>query len=163
MLANKIVLPTDKFKLEYVMKDQYQIIYLKGTVDEDTDFNALLKTDAPLRLNFSGITAINSCGIRSWVNFLKDLGNKEIVFEECPPLIVRQMNMVPSFLGKARVASVFAPYICENCEHEKTVLVQEAQFKGANPQIANTTPCENCQKGEMEFDGQPKQYFAFSK
>lgn len=157
------MLPMDKFKMESTMANEKKVVYFKGAVDEDTDFNALLKNEGPLRLNFAGVTAINSCGIRSWVNFLKELSGKEIIYEECPPLIVRQMNMVPSFLGKAQVASVFIPYICDNCEHEKTVLVTEAQFKGGNPQVAETIPCENCKKGEMEFDGQPKQYFAFSR
>jgi hypothetical protein len=158
------VLPTiEKFRYEEVIQDNQRKIFLKGTIDEDTNFAPLLKPGGALILNFSGVTAINSLGIRSWVNFLKDVGDTHVVYEECPPLIVRQMNMVPSFLGKSQVASVFIPYICDECENEKIVLVTEDKFKGGQIQVQANLVCDKCQKGEMEFDGQPKQYFAFVK
>lgn len=157
------MIPMEKFKFEQVTKDDKRTVFLRGAIDEDTNFTPLIKLGGNLVLNFKGITAINSCGIRSWVNFLKDLGEIEVTYEECPPLIVRQMNMVPSFLGKAHVSSVYVPYICDECENERIVLITEDKFKSGNVQVEETIVCDKCKKGEMEFDGQPKQYFAFSK
>jgi hypothetical protein len=91
------------------------------------------------------------------------MGKSQIAFEECPPLVVRQMNMVPSFVGHARVLSVFVPYVCDNCETEKMVLVNADHFAKGKLNIAETVPCDSCKKGEMELDGHPQQYFAFSK
>lgn len=155
------MLPIEKLRIEQVDKSDGKVIHLKGTIDEDSNFSTLVKMGVPLRLNFSGVTSINSCGIRTWVNFLKDMGAQQVVYEACPPLIVRQMNMVPSFVGKAKVESVFVPFVCAECEAEKNLLVTLNDFKAGK--IPGKFPCEACKKGEMEFDGQPKQYFAFSK
>jgi hypothetical protein len=154
----------DKLRIEVVVKENRKTAFLKGVVDEDTVFTPLTKLGSPLVLNLKDITSINSCGIRSWVNFLKDLGSTvQVSYEECPPVIVRQMNMVPSFMGRAKVISVFAPYVCDNCEKEKMVLINSESFSKGNIQVRENFVCEFCQKGEMELDGQPEQYFAFSK
>ncbi len=155
------MLPTEKLRIETVDSEGQKVIKLKGTIDEDSNFAQLMKLGGPLRLDFSGVTSINSCGIRSWVNFLKEMGTQEVVYVACPPLIVRQMNMVPSFVGNAKVDSVYVPFVCDLCEAEKTLLTTPMDFKSGK--IPGTIQCESCKKGEMEFDGQPKQYFAFSK
>ncbi|MBY0370282.1 hypothetical protein K2X33_06315 [bacterium] len=158
------MIPNEKFKFEVKPEGGSTRITLKGVIDEDTDFEALKKTGAPaLVVNFKGVTSINSCGIRTWVNFVKELQSTPIQYEECPPLVVRQMNMVPSFVGHAKVSSAFVPYVCDNCETEKLVLVPAKDFGNGNPNIPETLKCESCGEGEMEIDGNPKQYFAFAK
>ncbi len=154
------MLPNEKFTFELVKNDGRNCVLLQGQIDEDTSLEDLLEIDSPIVFNFKNLSGISSIGIRSWVNFLKELGSKEIYYEECSPLIVRQMNMVPSFLGNSKVLSVFVPYVCEQCETEKLVLVMENQF-GKN--IKESFPCEACKQGEMELDGHPQQYFAFTK
>lgn len=153
----------EKFKIEQAMKGNARTIMLRGSIDEDAVFTPVLKLGGPLVFNFRGVTAINSCGVRNWVNFLKELSGREIYYEECPPLIVRQMNMVPSFVGHAKVRSVFAGYVCDDCEHEKLVLVDSSDFSGGETNLDETITCDSCKKGEMEFDGHPRQYFAFAK
>lgn len=153
MLAN------DKFKFEQVMKGNHKIVMLRGVIDEDTNFSQIAKLGNSLVFNFKGITSINSLGVRSWVNFVKSIPNVEIFLEECPPLIVRQLNMVPSFKGHAQVISVYVPYVCDSCDTEVLALVDQKQYGN----VAETIPCESCKKGEMELDGHPEQYFAFSK
>lgn len=148
-----------RFKFEQVIKGDSKIVMLKGAIDEDTDFSPLAKLGDSLTFNFKGIEGINSLGVRAWVNFVKSISDKELFFEECPPIIVRQMNMIPSFVGTAKVLSVYVPYICDSCDSETLVLVNHDQFKT----VAETATCESCKKGEMEFDGQPEQYFAFTK
>lgn len=157
------MLPNEKFKFDVLNKGSAKTIMLRGIIDEDTDFSAIAKLAGPLVFNFKELSAINSCGIRSWVNFLKSISKSAISFEECPPLIVRQMNMVPSFIGHAKVLSVFAPYVCDACDTEKLVLVTANQFSNGSVNIVETMHCDTCKKGEMELDGHPQQYFAFSK
>ena len=153
----------EKFKVETKTDGGKTTIFLKGIIDEDATFDTILKVSGGFVLNFSEVTSINSCGIRNWVNFIKTVSDRQISYEHCPPLIVRQLNMVPSFVGPAKVASVYAAYVCDACEHEKLVLVDASKFGFGNAQVEEVLKCDSCGKGEMEFDGHPKQYFAFSK
>ena len=153
----------DKFKIETALKDKKRVFFLKGTIDEDTTFDAVLQGEGEIHLNFSGVTGINSLGIRTWVNFMKELAGKQVFYEECPPVIVRQMNMIPSFVGHAKVVSVFAPYVCEDCDQEKLVLINEQSLSQTEVELPKSFVCESCGKGEMELDGHPKQYFAFKR
>lgn len=153
----------DKLKIEQVINGETRVILLNGTIDEDADFSSIAKIAGDLTFNFKNVESINSCGVRNWVNFLKARGEKAVHFEECPPLIVRQMNMVPSFVGSAQVKSVYANYVCDKCEKEKLILLSDTEFKNGATALKETIPCDCEKKGEMEFDGHPKQYFAFSK
>jgi anti-anti-sigma regulatory factor len=149
----------DKFKFEQIIRGDTKVVVFKGTIDEDTDFTPITKLGDSLTFNFKNVESINSLGVRAWVNFVKLLKDKDICFEECPPIIVRQMNMIPSFTGNAKVLSVYVPYVCDNCDSEDLVLVKNDQFSN----VSETARCENCKEGEMEFDGTPEQYFAFNK
>lgn len=150
----------DRFKVEVNVVGNKAKVVLKGAIDEDSDFSPILKTSGPVSINFKEVQSINSLGIRSWVNFLKDLSNREVHYEECPPIIVRQLNMVPSFLGKAKVLSVFVPYVSDDTDEEKLVLVPSQKFEQNGFSIDETLK-EGGQ--EYELDGHPQQYFAFAK
>src|SRR5947209_4539543 len=106
------MLPSEKFKFDQNDKNGTRVVSLRGVIDEDANFDAIPKVKGAICFNFKEVTAINSCGVRNWVTFLKEVQASEIRFEECPPLIVRQMNMVPSFVGNATVTSVYVPYVC---------------------------------------------------
>jgi len=151
----------DKFKLEKMQVNGKEEYRLEGVIDEDTELGALTSSPGPVYLNLSGIKSINSLGIRGWVNFWKQHSEKEVFYLECPPIIVRQMSMIPSFTGKAHVLSVYVPYVCDNCESEKLVLVSLAG--DTVPEIQASVPCGKCDGGEMELDANPKQYFSFQK
>ncbi len=160
MSAVEKKLHLDKFSFETKVRGDKKIIHLRGEIDEDTSFEDVKKVGGPFVFNFKELDNINSCGIRTWVNFLKELGNIKFAYEECPPLVVRQMNMVPSFKGGATVISVYVPYVCDACETEKLVLISGEKL--ADPSsIPESFTCEKCKKGEMELDGHPDQYFAF--
>jgi len=137
------------------------IIMIQGVIDEDAKFESLKTLEGPLVFNFSGVTHINSIGIRNWVNFMKTVTEKAFL-TDCPPHIVKQFNMVPSFLGKASVLSVYVPFVCDECGHEKVVLVSRSEFF-ENPIFDDISKCDQCGKEEMAFDGTAEQYFAFAK
>lgn len=153
----------DKFTIEKITKEGKTQICLKGVIDEDTDFTDIKKEQGPIHLNLSGITGINSLGIRMWVNFWRELSSTPVFYIECPPVIVRQMSMIPSFSGHAQVLSVYAPYVCNDCETEQLVLISSEQLMSNPPQIPETLTCNQCKVGEMELDGSPRQYFSFKR
>lgn len=157
------MLPNEKFKFEQTVRDEKKVVLLAGMIDEDTQFDEIMKMGSPLTFNFKGITAINSCGVRNWVNFLKAFGEANAQFEECPPIVVKQMNMIPSFTAGAKITSVYVPYVCDNCDKESMVLVDTSTFAKGKCQVEEAMPCEECKEGEKELDGHPAQYFAFIK
>jgi anti-anti-sigma regulatory factor len=150
----------DRFKIDIATEDGVQKVFLRGNIDEDADFESIKKITGTIVINFKDVKSINSCGIRTWVNFLKDISGRQVVYEECPPIIVRQMNMVPSFLGTAKVTSVYVPYVSDETDEEKLVLFSADKFTAAGFTLPDTIEGDD---GEMELDGNPQQYFAFSK
>ncbi len=160
---NTAELLNDNFRFEISESSNKYHIKLIGIIDENADLSSLVSCkNKPIVFNFKEVSSVNSCGIRTWVNFMKELNNSSIEFVDCPPTIVRQMNMVPSFLGKANVISVYVPYVCDACEHEHQELTQIKDYKSGTP-VAESLKCPNCSSEEMEIDGNVKQYFAFVK
>lgn len=154
------MIPNDQFKIDIVNENGTQKVYIRGNVDEDAEFESLKKIEGTLVVNFKDVKTINSCGIRTWVNFLKEIQGRQVIYEECPPIIVRQMNMVPSFLGSAKVTSIYAPYVSEDTDEEKLVLYTADKFTAPGFKLPETIDGED---GEMELDGNPQQYLSFSK
>lgn len=161
--AKKLDIINNHFRFELTETDRVTHIKLIGIIDEDTDFSSLLNLkNSAIVFHFQEVTSINSCGIRTWVNFMKGLQGSAIEFAECPPLIVRQMNMVPSFSESANISTVFLPYVCNDCEHEQNILMSVSDYK-KGVLIPETMKCGQCDSEEMELDGNAKQYFAFAK
>jgi hypothetical protein len=153
----------DKFTIQEQDKGGIHQLAMKGAIDEDTNFSGLLSGTGPIHLNLAGIESINSLGIRAWVNFFKTATNRAVFYWECPPLIVRQMNMIPSFSGHAQVQSVFAPYICDHCEAEELRLIECGKPDWNRDSVQESFPCTQCVEGEMELDGNLNQYFSFKR
>ncbi len=150
-------------RLEWKIKDggQTTVVALNGPVNEDADFAPLaaeLKQKRHVRFDLSGIARINSCGVREWVNFIRSLPQAcAIELEKCTPAVVTQLNMISNFAGQARILSVHAPFVCDNCGNEEDVLI-EVQ-RGSVPSLGEAN-CKDC-GGAMEFDDVEDSYFAF--
>ena len=114
-------------------------------------------------LNFKQVSYVNSCGVRAWINFLRDFeSNREVIFEECTPEIVMQMNMIPNFKGKSHIRSVYATYECDECSHTETVLFEEGQNLPENPDDdLPKVSCQKCGFEEMEMEELEEEYFSF--
>lgn len=137
------------------------VVTVSGSVDEDADFAALARDIAPhkqLRMDLAEIDRINSCGVREWVNFIRSIpADSSIELVRCSPAFVSQINMISNFTGAARVSSVQAPYVCEECGHETRVEFDVSP--GQQPELPEV-PCPEC-KAAMEFDDIEDSYFAF--
>ena len=142
--------------------DGTQVVRLRGEIDENADFTELKKRlRGPVVFQLAEIRRINSCGVREWVNFVRDLPSvTELTFSHCSPPIVTQLNMIFNFRGNAKVRSFYAPYICEACGHEEDKLLDvQSQFPGGKfraPEFA----CDQC-GAQMEFDDLPERYLSF--
>lgn len=135
-------------------------VRVTGEITEESDFNPIL--DAPGRsivVDLGGVTRINSCGVREWLNFVGALKERArtLVLERCAPVIVTQLNTIYNFTGGGAVRSVLGPYYCPDCDAEENRLIDLAQGAQSLP---DTIACPKCQ-GEMEFEEDPLTFLSF--
>ncbi len=134
-------------------------VALAGEIDEHADFGPLrARLRGVVELDLGGIRRINSCGVREWVNFVRDLPDAtELTFAACSTAVVTQLNMIYNFRGPARIRSFHAPYVCDVCGHDDDLLVEI----GPDGAVALPTPsCPRC--GDvMQFDDLPERYLSF--
>lgn len=114
-------------------------------------------------INFQQVEFVNSCGVRAWVNFMREFEkNREIIFEKCIPEIVIQINMIPSFKGNAKIKSVFGPYTCPSCGHKQLQLLEDGvDFNTVEKSITlREVKCEKCNT-ISELDELEDEFFGF--
>ena len=140
-------------------------LLLAGSIDESSDLMALLARaqHGKLALDLAGITFINSLGVRDWIRFQSTATQQGIQIElrRVAEVLIHQLNMIIATRGTARVTSFFAPYACDSCGREESLLVDAV----ANaPQLASLLPppmtCPEC-SGQMAFNDFPERYFSF--
>jgi anti-anti-sigma regulatory factor len=155
----------DSTPLSWRIKERpgFTTVEFVGEIDEHADFSELrrqLRGSVVFRL--SEIRRINSCGVREWVNFVRDLPNvQELVFSYCSPAIVTQLNMIYNFRGSASVRSFYAPYVCERCNTEEERLLDvDTHFSGGNVGDPPSFQCERCSE-PLLFDDLPERYLSF--
>jgi anti-anti-sigma regulatory factor len=133
-------------------------VMISGEICEETDFQPILEIPGPLVLDLAGVSRINSCGVREWLNFVVHLrqGGRELILERCAPVIVTQLNTIYNFTGGGQVRSVFGPYYCPACDREENHLIDLT----ASETVPDHIPCPGCHAG-MEFEDLQDQYLAF--
>jgi len=134
---------------------------LEGAIDDDMALPALDLTGiAHFTIDFDLVAAINSMGVKKWMLFLNssNLDKVHVIFKNCHPAIIEQINLSKSFLpNHGKVESFYADYICESCDHDQEVHFRSVSFDTDN---IPDHPCPKCQ-ANMEFDGDEDYYFMF--
>jgi anti-anti-sigma regulatory factor len=146
------------------------VMSLRGVIDEDTTFTAIDILHNPnLIFDLSGVSLINSMGIRNWVNWFKANHAKRMTFRNCSKPIVDQINALEGFLPQGSIVeSFYVPYHCENCGHnDRTLFRKNHEFKmgtaDAKPSVhPPEMKCSKCSK-VMEMDVIEAKYFKFLK
>ena len=138
---------------------------LAGTIDEAFDGKRLAATvkGGTLVLDVGEVKKISSFGIREWVDFVGSAGERvdALIFVECSPKIVDQLNMVMNFAGKGRVFSFYAPYRCDYCDVDKRVLLQvDRDHDGIRAAKPPERPCETC-GNPCYFDEDATTFFSY--
>ena len=155
----------DSTPLSWRIKERpgFTTVEFTGEIDENADFAELrrrLKGNVVFHL--AEVRRINSCGVREWVNFVRDLPSvTELTFTHCSPAIVTQLNMIYNFRGAAMVRSFYAPYVCENCNIEEEKLLDvDTYFAGGTVGDPPEFTCEKCSE-PLQFDDLPERYLSF--
>ena len=136
-----------------------------GTINEDSEVHLppLLGTlGSKVIVNFKKVDSINSCGVRAWITFMRDLEKgRTVVFEECTPDIVSQINMIPNFKGKADVKSLYGSYTCPSCGHSQYHLFEKGRNLPASSQDGSEqVQCAKCSQA-TELDELEEEFFAW--
>ncbi len=140
-------------------------LHLKGGIDEDSSFQGIELTNYKnIVIDLDGVTAINSCGIREWVKWIRSTPPEgKVIIRNCPKVIVDQINMVAGFLPpNGTVESFYVPYFSEASGSEKMILFR----KGSEFQSGEVTPpvgVKDESGEEMEMDVIEAKYFKFLK
>ena len=138
---------------------------LAGAIDEGAALPELLgrAEGGRLVLDLAGVTFINSLGVRDWIRMQQAAQAQHVAVElrRVAEPIVHQLNMIVATRGAARVSSFFAPYACDACGREDSLLVDAVAHRerlerlDPPPQV-----CSEC-GAQMAFNDFPERYFSF--
>ena len=140
-------------------------LYLTGVIDEACRLGDLLPAQGPaiLRLDLAGVSFINSLGVREWIRFLANAHKAGIRIElaRVSEPLIQQLNMIVAARGHADVVSFFAPYACDACGREDSLLIDLAPHRHRLQMgDAPTAVCPEC-GSMMVFNDFPQRYFLF--
>lgn len=138
---------------------------ISGAIDEAAQLPELLVHAAGgrLALDLAGVTFINSLGVRDWIRMQAAAQRAGVALElrRVAEPLVHQLNMIIATRGASRVTSFFAPYACDGCGREDSLLVDAvahaAQLARLEPPAM---PCPEC-GAQMVFNDFPERYFSF--
>jgi len=148
-----------KFEFEIKSSVVSTVIKISGFLDENfvhTDYK--IPPCEKIVFDLEKLQGINSCGIRDFINLLKEIPSSAIVeYEKCPPLFIQQVNIVNGFLSsQRRVVSLYAPYIGVEDEDELNHFIDVR-----NLNISEIQKMISVQGKDYEFDGVVEKYFRF--
>ncbi len=153
--------------IQISQKNEWCLVNYTGPIDAEAEvhLSQLLPKVSKHNVvfNFKNVSTVNSCGVRSWINFMRELQKDQqtIVFEECVPEIVMQINMIPSFKGKAFIKSVYGSLICDACGHDEKMLFESGKnLPSSIDQGIAEMACQQC-KAPMQLEEVEEEYFAF--
>jgi len=144
-------------------RNNWDVVNIFGSISEEAEVHfAQLgpKLSHKVIFNFRMVEYINSCGVRAWINFFREIEEtRKIVFEECTPEIVSHIHMIPNFRGNAHIKSVHASYSCNKCNNNIWVLFEEnTNLPAHSGDVLPRVECERCHY-EMEMEDLEDEFF----
>lgn len=145
---------------QYEESGGWRHVTVRGAITEASALDALAHLlVGRVEVDLSGLTYINSWGMRAWTNLVAASQADELVFIRCAVSFVLAAGMTQGFLGTGHIASLYAPYECPACEMEELVLLEITPAVVA-ARDAPPRACARC-GGPMSFDEIAEVYFAF--
>ncbi len=153
-------------QFEYMInkKGDTWTMHLKGNMDEDVTLEDLdLNGVGCLEIDFDSVHAINSCGIREWIKWISSINSSvQVVYKNCPKVIVDQINMIAGFLPENGVVkSFYVPYYSEDSDMEKLILFTEGKEYNQGQINAPETIKDSDSGEDLEIDVIEAKYFKF--
>jgi hypothetical protein len=140
-------------------------LVLSGSIDEHAQLMDLLRQarGGRLALDLAGISFINSLGVRDWIRMQAAATQQGIAIElrRVAEVLIHQLNMIIATRGTSRVTSFFAPYACDACGREESLIIDAvANAQGLSQLQPPAMKCPEC-GAQMAFNDFPERYFSF--
>lgn len=137
-------------------------IALVGRIDDNAVLSDLPQhlSPGPVTIDTSGVTFINSIGMREWIRLIRQLRDRgdAITLERVADVVMTQMNLIPEFRDSVRIASFHAQYVCGSCGAESAPVVDAVAHASELAQTrAPKLPCPECGQA-MELGDFPERY-----
>jgi hypothetical protein len=144
---------------------QGDALVLGGAIDEAAVLHELINRAANgrLTLDLANVTFINSLGVRDWIRMqaAAQKANLAVELRRVAEPLVHQLNMIIATRGNATVTSFFAPYACDACGREDSLLIDAiANAAGLVRLEPPQMTCPEC-GAPMAFNDFPERYFSF--
>ncbi len=147
---------------------QGETLVIRGAIDESAALPDLVDrfgraSGGRLVLDLAGITFINSLGVRDWIRMQAAAQRASVAIElrRVAEPLVHQLNLIIATRGASRVTSFYAPYACDACGREDSMLIDAvAHARGLAHLEPPPMPCEDC-GAAMAFNDFPERYFLF--
>ena len=144
---------------------QGDVVVLGGAIDDAAGLADLLERAQAGRLvlDLAGIVAVTARGLGDWIGLLAAAARDGIQVElrRVAEPVVHQLNRIVAARGLARVTSFFAPYACDACGHEASLVIDAVTNAAQLRQLqAPTMACPACRTA-MAFNDFPERYFSF--
>jgi len=142
-----------------------ELLKLSGAIDETARLLELIDRARgnKLVLDLAGITFINSLGVRDWIRLQQaaQQANVRVELRRVAEPIIHQLNIVVATRGNSIVSSFFAPYACDDCGREESMLI-DVTVHGISLARQQPPPmkCHEC-GADMVFNDFPELYFSF--
>jgi len=138
---------------------------LAGSIDESAALHELIARarGGYLTLDLAAVTFINSLGVRDWIRMQAAAQKANLVVElrRVSEPLVHQLNMIIATRGSATVSSFYAPYACDACGREDSLLIDA---RANHDRLMRLDPppmtCPEC-GAPMAFNDFPERYFSF--
>lgn len=141
------------------------VFALAGAIDETAALHELIgrARGGRLVLDLAAITFINSLGVRDWIRMQASAQKAGVAVElrRVAEPLVHQLNMIIATRGDATVASFYAPYACDACGREESLLIDA--IANHRRLVALDPPAMTCPEcaAPMAFNDFPERYFSF--
>lgn len=158
-----------KVRIEFETENELAVVRPVGVIDEDSNLSVIIQAIAQsqgirgVQFDLGHVSRMNSCGVREWILLVERLSASfRCSFVNVNELIVEQANMIPGIFGKrGAVLSFHAPYFCESCSAEQSVLLKPADVSiGDGGPVVPVINCNKC-SSPLVFDWEPSEYFHF--
>jgi len=139
---------------------------LSGRIDESSpvgDLAAQLPA-GPVTIDTSGVTFVNSIGMREVLRLVRALRDRgPITMERVADVLITQMNLLPELGRSVTISSFHAQYVCPACGAEAAPIV-DAVVHAAELRklVPPKLPCPECQ-ALMELGDFPERYLSVFK
>lgn len=144
--------------MTWTLEERVEATYvrLSGAVTGQADFETLLAQlgPGPVTIDLSGVTRLNSIGIRHWVDFATRLSSeRRVELRECSPAFVEQLMLIERMQSNTQIRSIRLPFSCDACDHGYDLTLAIAE----QTELPSMAPCPRC-TAPSELDDLPERY-----